>query len=158
MSRHFWWNRTSWVVILLRSMFPFNTFHFVTDVKTCEMATSVSVVLTRKTDLFCKWSHPFKECRFLFWRCFDYKNCAILVICWGPHGISDVPCENTQRTQDYSPCLCLYRALYAVFVIPTDGNRQRLEFHRHRKGFVGSQGTELSLNVKESGNLHSYKL
>ena len=67
------------------------------------------------------------------------ENCAILVICRGPHGILDMPCENMQWTQEYSPCLCLYRALYAVFVIPADGNRQRLEVHRHRKSFVGSR-------------------
>ena len=32
-----------------------------------------------------------------------------------------------------------------MFVIPADGNRQRLEFHRHRKGF------ELSLQALVSG-------
>lgn len=54
----------------------------------------------------------------------------------------DMPCENMQRTRENFPCLCFYQALYTVFVIPVDGNRQTLGFHRQRKGFVGKVRSE----------------
>lgn len=114
-------------------------------------------VVPKNTDLLSKWTLPVRECRFLVSKCLDWRNCAILVIYRGLDGISDMPCENTRRTQEYSPCLCFYQALDAVFVIPADGNRQKLEVHRHRKGFVGNQSPQcLSLQALASGNLHWY--
>lgn len=122
--------------------------------------------------MFLLKNHSVLKCPFLQWTQTDFlchilsKSAgfasgivlikAILVICWGPHGISDVSCENMQRTQEYSLCLYLHRVLYTVFVIPADGNRQKWEFHRHRKGFVGNQSTLLSLQALVSGALHWY--
>lgn len=72
---------------------------------------------------------------------------AILVICRGPRGILDVPCENMHLIQEY-PRVYVCTGCFTVFVIPADGNRQSLQFHRHRKGFVLQPGdSALSLQA-----------
>lgn len=65
-----------------------------------------------------------------------------------------MPCENMQRTQEYSPCLCLYRALYAVFVIPADGNRQEAGVSQAQERLCWQPGhSELSLRALVSAVL-----
>lgn len=79
---------------------------------------------------------------------------AILVICWGPHGILDVPCQNMWRTQEY---LCLHRALYTVFVVLADGNRHSWSFTGTGRALLATGAlSELSLQASVSGNLHWY--
>lgn len=103
-------NRKQWSATLVKPslMGNWQTLKklFAIRINACQMHHILLKWATCKPVLLCQ---PSQRVDFTSEQCYDCRNCSILVICRGPHGIWDMPCENMQQARHYPSCLCLYR-------------------------------------------------